>query len=77
VQVLTNAGALDRDKQIAVVSELTSMVAGAAHDPAVADRAWVLLTEVAPGGWVLHGHAPTNDELVDAARRQVAELRAS
>ena len=27
VQVLTNAGALDRDKQIAVVSQFTSMVA--------------------------------------------------
>ncbi len=38
VQVLTNAGALDRDKQIAVVSQFTSMVADAAHDPALADR---------------------------------------
>jgi hypothetical protein len=35
VQVLTNAGALDRAKQIAVVSEFTSMVADAAHDPAL------------------------------------------
>jgi hypothetical protein len=34
VQVLTNAGAVDRDKQIAVVSQFTSMIADAAHDPA-------------------------------------------
>src|SRR4026209_2697201 len=33
VQVLTNAGALDRDKQLAVVSELPSTVAEAAGRP--------------------------------------------
>ena len=33
VQVLTNAGALDRDKQLAVVSRLTALVADAAGDP--------------------------------------------
>ena len=76
VQVLTNAGALDRDKQIAVVSQFTSMVADAAHDPALADRTWVLLTEAVPGGWGLWGHANTNDELVAAARKQIAELQA-
>ena len=32
VQVLTNAGALDRDKQLAAVTELTRIVADAAHD---------------------------------------------
>ena len=32
VQVLTNAGALDRDKQLAVVSRLTALVADAAGD---------------------------------------------
>ena len=31
VQVLTNAGALDREKQIAVVSQLTDLVAAAAN----------------------------------------------
>ena len=76
VQVLTNAGALDRDKQIAVVSQFTSIVADAAHDPALADRTWVLLTEAAPGGLGLSGHANTNDELVAAARKEVAELQA-
>ena len=51
VQVLTNAGALDRDKQLAVVARLTAIVADAAGDPALADRTWVLLTE-APGRWM-------------------------
>jgi phenylpyruvate tautomerase PptA (4-oxalocrotonate tautomerase family) len=76
VQVLTNAGALDRDKQLAVVSQFTSMIAEAASDPAVADRTWVLLTEAVPGGWGLSGHANTNEELVIAARKQIAELQA-
>jgi len=76
VQVLTNAGALDRDKQLAVVSQFTSMIADAAHDPAIAGRTWVLLTEAVPGGWGLGGHANTNDELVAAARKQISELQA-
>jgi phenylpyruvate tautomerase PptA (4-oxalocrotonate tautomerase family) len=76
VQVLTNAGALDRDKQLAVVSQFTSIVAAAAGDPALAERTWVLLTEAVPGGWGLSGHANTNDELVAAARKQIAELQA-
>lgn len=38
VQVLTNAGALDRDKQLAVVSRLTALVADAAGDSSLADR---------------------------------------
>ena len=76
VQVLTNAGALDRDKQIAVVRQFTSMIADAAHEPGLADRTWVLLTEAVPGGWGLGGHANTNDDLVAAARKQIAELQA-
>jgi len=75
VQVLTNTGALDRDKQLAVVSHFTSMIADAAHDPALAERTWVLLTEAVPGGWGLGGHANTNEELVAAARKQIAELQ--
>jgi len=62
VQVLTNTGALDRDKQLAVVERLTRMVAAAAGDPTLAERTWVLLTEAIPGGWGLKGHAHTNDE---------------
>jgi phenylpyruvate tautomerase PptA (4-oxalocrotonate tautomerase family) len=76
VQVLTNAGALDRDKQLAVVSQFTELVAAAAGDPALSDRTWVLLTEAVAGGWGLSGHANTNEELVAAARAQIAELTA-
>jgi phenylpyruvate tautomerase PptA (4-oxalocrotonate tautomerase family) len=74
VQVLTNAGALDRDKQLAVVRELTDIVAAAAGDPTLAERTWVLLTEAVPGGWGLAGHANTNEELVLAARAEIAQL---
>jgi phenylpyruvate tautomerase PptA (4-oxalocrotonate tautomerase family) len=76
VQVLTNAGALDRDKQLAVVRQFTDLVADAAGDPSLSERTWVLLTEAVDGGWGLSGHAHTNAELVDAARAQIAQLRA-
>lgn len=74
VQVLTNAGALDRDKQLAVVRRLTDIIASAAGDSTIADRTWVLLTEAPEGGWGIGGHAHTNAELVSAARAQIAEL---
>jgi phenylpyruvate tautomerase PptA (4-oxalocrotonate tautomerase family) len=77
IQVLTNAGALDRGKQLAVVERLTAIAADAAGDPALADRTWVLLTEAPDGGWGLAGHANTNEELVAAARAQIASLAAS
>src|SRR5487761_1500390 len=70
VQVLTNAGALDRAKQLAVVRQLTDIVAAAAGDPSIADRTWVLLTEAPEGGWGLGGHENPNEELVSAARAQ-------
>ena len=75
VQVLTNAGALDRDKQLAVVRRFTDLIASAAADASLADRTWVLLTEAVEGGWGLAGHANTNAELVAAARAQIAELQ--
>jgi phenylpyruvate tautomerase PptA (4-oxalocrotonate tautomerase family) len=75
VQVLTNSGALDREKQLAVVRQLTDIVASAAGDPSLADRTWVLLTEAPDGGWGLSVHASTNEELVSSARAQIAELR--
>jgi len=76
VQVLTNAGALDRDKQIAVVERLTAIVAEAAGDPTLTQRTWVLLTEAAAGGWGLWGHAHTNEELIAAARAEIGRLQA-
>ena len=75
VQVLTNAGALNRDKQLAVVRQFTDLIAAAAGDPSLTARTWVLLTEAVEGGWGLAGHANTNAELVDAARAQIAELQ--
>ena len=76
VQVLTNAGALDRDKQLAVVEQFTDLVMKAAGGAGYAKRVWVLLTEAVEGGWGLWGHAHTNAELVDAARSQIAEQSA-
>ena len=76
VQVLTNAGALDRNKQLAVVEQLTRIAADAAGDPTLASRTWVLLTEAPDGGWGLDGHANANEELVAAARAQTASLQA-
>lgn len=77
VQVLTNAGALDRGKQQAVVERLTAIVSEAAHDPTLRARTWVLLTEAPDGGWGIAGHANTNEELVQAARAQLASLRSA
>jgi phenylpyruvate tautomerase PptA (4-oxalocrotonate tautomerase family) len=74
VQVLTNSGALDRGKQLAVVAALTALVVEAAGNPALSERTWVLLTEAPEGGWGLWGHAHTNAELVQAARDQLATL---
>ena len=76
IQVLTNSGALDRAKQLAVVERLTSIAADAASDPTLTSRTWVLLTEAPDGGWGLAGHANTNEELVAAARAQIARLQA-
>jgi phenylpyruvate tautomerase PptA (4-oxalocrotonate tautomerase family) len=76
VQVITNAGALDRDKQLAVVEQFTELVAKAAGDSSLKARTWVLLTEAVPGGWGLGGHANTNEDLVAAARKQIGELQA-
>ena len=39
------------------------------------DRTWVPLTEAVQGGWGLIGHANTNEDLVAAARAQIAELQ--
>jgi hypothetical protein len=74
VQALTNAGALSRDKQLAVVSQFTQIIAQAAGDPTLVERTWVLLTEAYDGGWGLKGHANTSDELVAAARAEIASL---
>jgi phenylpyruvate tautomerase PptA (4-oxalocrotonate tautomerase family) len=71
--VLTPAGALDRDKQLGVVRELTELVADAAADPGLRERTWVLLTESPEGGWGISGHANTGADLTDAARAEIAK----
>jgi phenylpyruvate tautomerase PptA (4-oxalocrotonate tautomerase family) len=75
VQVLTNTGALDRAKQIAVVRRLTDLIATAGGDESLKERTWVLLTEAVPGGWGLWGHAHTNEEIVTAAKEQLTKVR--
>lgn len=57
VQVLTPAGALDRDGQREFVRAATGIVAAVAGDPGQAARTWVLLTEAAEGGWGIAGTA--------------------
>ena len=74
VQVLTNLGALDRAKQLAVVKRITEIAADAAARPDLKERTWVLLTEAPDGGWGLWGHAHTNADLVAAARAEAAKL---
>jgi phenylpyruvate tautomerase PptA (4-oxalocrotonate tautomerase family) len=75
VQVLTNFGALDAEKKLAVVRKLTDLVVDAANDPSLADRTWVLLTEAPDGGWGLWGRAHTNQDLIAAARAEMTKLR--
>lgn len=71
VDVRTPPGALDRAGQQGVVAELTELVAGAAGDPALAGRTWVLLTEAAEGGWGVAGRALGRAEFA-AARAATA-----
>jgi phenylpyruvate tautomerase PptA (4-oxalocrotonate tautomerase family) len=72
VTVLTSAGRLDRERQLALVQQFTDVVVAAMDDGADADQVWVQLTEAVDGGWGLSGHANTNAELADAAAAQMA-----
>jgi phenylpyruvate tautomerase PptA (4-oxalocrotonate tautomerase family) len=71
VQVLTPSGVLDRDKKLGVTKEMTEIVAAAAGDPTLSDRTWVLITESPDGGWGIDGHAYTNIEIAEAARKEM------
>jgi phenylpyruvate tautomerase PptA (4-oxalocrotonate tautomerase family) len=77
IQVLTPIGVLDREKQLGVVRELTKIAAGAAGDPSMAARTWVLLTEAPQGGWGIAGHANTGADIAAAARQQLAVAKDS
>jgi phenylpyruvate tautomerase PptA (4-oxalocrotonate tautomerase family) len=69
IEVLTPVGVLDREKKLGVVQDLTAIVAKAAGDPALAARTWVLISEAPDGGWGIGGHAYTNGEIADTARK--------
>jgi phenylpyruvate tautomerase PptA (4-oxalocrotonate tautomerase family) len=72
VQVLTPVGVLNREKQLGVVKDLADIVAAAAGDPTLVDRTWVLIVESPDGGWGIAGHANTNADIADLARRALA-----
>jgi len=73
VQVLTNAGALDRDKQLAVVSQFTELIAAAAADTSLSKRTWVLLTEAVNGvGACGATRTPTPSSSMRLARRSLS-----
>jgi phenylpyruvate tautomerase PptA (4-oxalocrotonate tautomerase family) len=71
VEVLTPVGVLDRDKKLGVVKEMTEIVVAAAGDPGLAERTWVLISEAPDGGWGIDGHAYTNAEIAETARREI------
>jgi len=73
VQVLTPVNALDRQKQLGVVRELTDVVAAAAGDPTLANRTWVLITESPEGGGGINGHANTSADIAAAARAEIGK----
>jgi phenylpyruvate tautomerase PptA (4-oxalocrotonate tautomerase family) len=73
VQVLTPVGTLNREKQLGVVKDLTDIVAAAAGKPDLAARTWVLIVESPEGGWGIAGHANTNADIVEAARRALGK----
>jgi phenylpyruvate tautomerase PptA (4-oxalocrotonate tautomerase family) len=73
VNVLTPTGVLDRDKKLGVVKEMTDIVASAAADPTLIERTWVLISEAPDGGSGIDGHAYTNVEIAERARKDLAK----
>jgi phenylpyruvate tautomerase PptA (4-oxalocrotonate tautomerase family) len=71
IDVLTPAGALDRDKTVGLTAALTDLVVAAAGDPTLKDRTWVLMSEAPDGGWGLGGRAYTHAEITAEARRRL------
>ena len=73
IQVLTPVGVLDRDKKLGVTKEMTEIVVAASGDPTLKDRVWVQIVEAPDGGWGIDGHAYTNVEIAEEARRQLGK----
>ncbi|KUN42184.1 tautomerase family protein [Streptomyces olivochromogenes] len=69
VHVAINAGALDREQQLGLVKDVSAVITEAAGDASLTGRTWVALTEAVPGGWGIGGHAYTNDEIAQTARK--------
>src|SRR5258708_12426032 len=67
VQVLTPVGALNREKQLGVVKELTEIVTVATGDPTMSERTWVLIVESPDGGWGIAGQPNTSVDLAQLA----------
>ena len=76
IEILTPVGVLDREKKLGVAKELTEIVAAAAGDPGLVNRTWVLISETPDGGWGIDGHAYTNAEIAETARKELAASRA-
>jgi phenylpyruvate tautomerase PptA (4-oxalocrotonate tautomerase family) len=72
IEVLTPVGVLNREKKLGVTKEMTAIIAAAAGDPSLAERTWVLISETPDGGWGIGGHAYTNAEIAETARRILA-----
>jgi phenylpyruvate tautomerase PptA (4-oxalocrotonate tautomerase family) len=72
VQVITPPGALSRDGQRQLTREATDIIAGAAGDPSLAARTWVILSEAAEGGWGLAGTAFGQEDFTALAQRAAA-----
>src|SRR6476661_10319766 len=71
VQIITPPGALTRNGQKQLVTDVTGILADICGDPSQARRTWVLLTEAAEGGWGIAGTAFGREEfaaLVAAAK---------
>ena len=73
IQVLTPVGVLDRDKKLGVTRDMTDIVVAAAGDPGLKERVWVQIVEAPDGGWGIDGHAYTNIEIAEEARRQLGK----
>ncbi|MFF2515211.1 hypothetical protein [Streptomyces sp. NPDC058086] len=55
------------------MKDISALIAEAAGDASLAGRTWVALTEAVPGGWEIGGHAYTNEEIVQTARKLLGE----
>jgi len=72
VQIITPPGALTRNGQKQLVTDVTAVLADICGDPSQARRTWVLLTEAAEGGWGIAGTAFGREEFASLAAAAAA-----